>query len=187
MKGCRPGFTGAAAERVEHMRRILKVVDTMSEWSGSSARWFCVALVVVGSLDTFMRYAVNAPTIWAYETSSMLGGSIYALGWAYAHLHKSHIRVDIFFSRLSERGQAIADIICSALFFFPLMGVLIYKAWFWALRAWARGEVMMESYWYPPAGPFRTVIAIGITLLLLQGLVKLIRDIHFAAGRGHLD
>jgi len=95
--------------------------------------------------------------------------------------------VDIFFSRLSERGQAIADVVFASVFFFPLMGVLVYKATFWALRAWTRGEVMMESYWYPPAGPFRTVIAVGIALLLLQGIAKFVRDVHFARGRGHLD
>jgi len=172
---------------VVNMRRILKAIDFASESVGSWARWLTLGLVLVGALDTFMRYAMDAPTVWAYETSSMLGGSIYALGWAYALLHKSHIRVDIFFSRLSERGQAIADVIFAALFFFPLMSVLVYKATFWAIRAWTRGEVMMESYWYPPAGPFRTVIAVGIILLLLQGAAKFIRDVHFASGRGHLD
>jgi len=154
---------------------------------GSWARWLCLGLVLVGAFDTFMRYVVAAPTVWAYETSSMLGGSIYALGWAYALLHRSHIRVDIFYSRLSERRQAVADVVWSIVFFFPLMGVLLYKAMFWAIRAWERGEVMMESYWYPPAGPFRTVIAIGILLLLLQGIAKLVRDVHFAMGRGRLD
>ena len=171
----------------KHMRRILKAIDFTSETMGSWARWLTLGLVLIGALDTFMRYALNSPTVWAYETSSMVGGSIYALGWAYAHLHKSHIRVDIFFSRLSERGQAIADSVLAVVFFFPLMSVLVYKASFWAIRAWVRGEVMMESYWYPPAGPFRTAIAVGIIMLLLQGLAKFIRDVHFAAGRGHLD
>jgi len=46
---------------------------------------------------------------------------------------------------------------------------------------------MMESYWYPPAGPFRTAIALGLVMLLLQGIAKFIRDVHFASGRGHLD
>ncbi len=178
---------GTAPKCVVAMRRILQVIDAASEHVGSYARWLCLALVLVGAFDTFMRYVLNAPTVWAYETSSMLGGSIYALGWAYALLHKSHIRVDIFFNRLSEHRQAVADIVFSCIFFFPLMGVLLYKATFWAIRAWERGEVMMESYWYPPAGPYRTVIAVGILLLLLQGIAKLVRDVHFAMGRGRLD
>lgn len=169
------------------MRGALQAVDQISEHVGSAARWLTLALVLVGTFDTMMRYAFNAPTVWAYETSMMLGGSIYALGWAYVLLHRSHIRVDIFFSRLSQRGQAIADSVLAAVFFFPLMTVLLKISFSWMTRAWARDEVIMESYWYPPAGPFRTIIVIGIALLLLQGIAKLVRDVHFAVKGGRID
>ncbi len=162
------------------MRRILIGIDRITEAVGSAARWLCVALIVVGVFEVTMRYVFNAPTVWAYETSSMIGGGIYALGWAYALLHKSHIRVDIFFSRLSARGQAAADSILALVFFFPLIGMLAYKGVFWAERAFSRDLVMMESYWYAPQWPFRTVLAIGICLLLIQGSAKLVRDLHFA-------
>lgn len=169
------------------MRRILKFVDSISETVGSSARWLCVVLIVVGVYEVAMRYLFNAPTRWAYELSGMIGGAIYALGWAYALLHKSHIRVDVFFSRLSERGRAIADTILSLVFFFPLVGMLAYKGIFWLERAYSRNLVMMESYWYPPQWPFRAVLAIGICLLLLQGIAKLIRDAHFAVKGTTID
>jgi TRAP-type mannitol/chloroaromatic compound transport system permease small subunit len=169
------------------MRRILKLVDTVSETVGSFGRWFVVALILVGVFEVTMRYVFNNPTIWAYETSSMLGGTVYALGWAYALLHRSHIRVDVFFSRLSERGQAIADSILALVFFFPLIGMMAYRAVFWAERAWSRKLVMMESYWYAPQWPFRFILAFGICLLLLQGIVKFVRDAHFAVKGTSLD
>lgn len=169
------------------MKIALKILDSISEHVGSWARWLALGLVLVGTYDTIMRYVFNAPTVWAYETSMMLGGSIYALGWAYDQLRKSHIRVDIFYTRLSVRGKAITDAVCSAIFFFPLMVVLLKTSVFWAMRAWANQEVMMESYWYPPAAPFRTVIAIGVALLLLQGIAQLVRDVNLAMGREPLD
>jgi len=137
--------------------------------------------------EVTMRYAFNSPTVWAYETSSMLGGSIYALGWAYALLHQSHIRVDVFFSRLSLRGQAIADSILALVLFFPLIGLMTERSLFWAWRAWSRGLVMMESYWYAPQWPFRVILAVGICLLLLQGIAKFVRDVHFAAKGTTID
>ena len=169
------------------MRRILKTVDTISEKAGSWGRWFCLALILVGVFEVTMRYVFNAPTVWAYETSSMLGGAIYAFGWAFALLHKSHIRVDVFFSRLSLRGQAIADSILALILFFPLMGLMAERSVFWAWRAWSRGLVMMESYWYAPQWPFRTILAIGICLLLLQGIAKFVRDAYFAVKGTTID
>ncbi len=169
------------------MRRILKVIDTISEKVGSAGRWFVVALILVGIFEVTMRYVFNNPTVWAYETSSMLGGATYAFGWAYALLHKSHIRVDVFFNRLSARGQAIADAILALIFFFPLMGWMAERSIFWAWRAYSRNLVMMESYWYAPQWPFRTILAIGICLLLLQGIAKFVRDAHFAVKGSTID
>lgn len=169
------------------IRAILKVIDSISQWTGSSARWFCVALVLVGAYDTIMRYVFNAPTIWAYETMIMLGGAIYALGWAYNHLHKSHIRVDVFYTHLSPKGKAITDIVCTAIFFFPIIAILIKASVFWTWHAWKTGEVMIESYWYPPAAPFRTIIFVGICFFALQGLAQFIRDLYFVIRSKALD
>lgn len=169
------------------MRAILKVIDSISQQVGSSARWLCPALVFVGAYDTIARYVFNAPTVWAYETMIMLGGSIYALGWAYDHLHKSHIRVDVFYTRLSSGRKALTDLICAAIFFFPIMAILIKTSIWWAWEAWRIGEVMIESYWYPPAAPFRTAVALGICLFCLQGLAQFIRDLYFVIRRKALD
>ena len=169
------------------MRTILGIIDSISHWTGSSARWLCLALVLVGAYDVILRYAFNAPTIWAYETSVMLGGGIYALGWAYSHLHKSHVRVDVFYARVSPRGRALIDIVGALVLFFPLMVILIKTSFAWTWTAWANNEVMIETYWYPPAAPFRTVITIGICFFALQGLAQFIRDLYFIVRRKTLD
>lgn len=162
------------------VRTILKAIDSISQSTGLVARWLCLALVLVGTYDVVMRYVFNAATVWAYETSMMLGGTIYVLGWAYAHLRKSHVRVDIFYARLSERGKAILDVVCGAIFFFPLMAILVKSSISWAWRAWSIGEVMAEAHWYPPVAPFRTIVAIGICYFALQGLAQFTRDLYLA-------
>ena len=169
------------------MRTILKVIDSINQRIGTSAAWLCLVLVLVGTYDAIMRYAFNAPTMWAYETSCMLGGTIYVLGWAYDHLRHSHVRVDIFYARFSPRGKALMDVIAAAIFFFPLMGILVKTSISWMLRAWAMDEVMIESYWYPPAAPYRMIFALGICLFALQGLAQFIRDLYFAIRNKALD
>ncbi len=164
------------------MRRVLGAVDRFVQTLGSYGRGLVLVLIAVQLFEISMRYLFRAPTVWAYETSMMLGGTIYAIGWSYALLHKSHVRVDIFFSRLSTRGQAIADAVLSVFFFFPLVGLLAYRAIYWAHRAYIRGEVMMDSTWFPPAWPYKTILAFGICLLLITGIVKLVRDLQVAMG-----
>ncbi|MGE4299135.1 MAG: TRAP transporter small permease subunit [Desulfovibrionaceae bacterium] len=150
-------------------------------------KWFAFLLVLVGSYETISRHFFGAPTIWAYDSLCMAGGVTYLLGASYTHLRDSHTRVDIIYSHLSPRARAVMDIVCSLIFFFPLMGVMLKLSIDWAFRAWKINEVMFNSFWYPPAAPYRTVFAIGLLLLVLQGVAKLIRDVHFLVRGKEID
>lgn len=163
--------------------KTLQIIDLLSEKAGQIGKWFAFLLVLVGAYETIARHFFNAPTIWAYDTLCMAGGVVYLLGASYVYLHDSHTRVDLIYSMLSKRKQALIDIICSILFFFPLMTVMLKEATEWALKAWRTNEVLTNSFWYPPAAPYRTIFAIGLFLLILQGIARLIRDIYFL-GRG---
>jgi TRAP-type mannitol/chloroaromatic compound transport system permease small subunit len=169
------------------MSTILKIVDSISTHVGSAGRWLCPVLILVGTFDVIMRYVFNAPTIWGYETSIMLGAAIYALGWGYNHLHNTHVRVDVFYTHFSPRWKSIADSICSIIFFFPLMAILVKTSISWTLKSWAISEVISESYWYPPAAPSRTILAIGICVFTLQGLARFIRDLYFVMRSKGID
>ncbi len=158
--------------------KILKMIDWLSETAGAVGKWFALVLVVAGSYEAIARHFFNAPTIWAYDTMCMAGGVIYILGASYNYLHNSHTRVDIIYTALSPRKKALMDVVCALLFLFPLMTVMFKLAVDWAVKAWRINEVMFTSFWYPPAAPYRSLFAIGLLLLILQGLAKFIRDLY---------
>jgi len=160
------------------MKKIVRVIDSVSEWTGKTVRWACVALVLVLCYEVTARYVFTAPTIWAHETSCMLGGTIVALGWAYTHRHHGHVRVDVFYARMSPKGKAITDVLCAFFLLFPLLAILIYTAADFMWIAWLKSEVLIESYWYPPAGPIRTGMFLGLCLFALQGIAQFIRDLY---------
>ena len=67
--------------------------------------WLNVPLVLAVAYEVIARYAFNAPTIWSFDVTYMLYGTIFMLGAAYA-LHKgAHIRTDFFFERWSVRTK----------------------------------------------------------------------------------
>ena len=164
------------------MKTVVRVIDAISEYTGMIVRWACLALVLVLCYEVTARYVFNAPTSWAGDVSSMMGGAIAAMGWAYTHRHGGHVRVDVFYSHLSPRGQAILDIAFSLLFFFPLLLALAYISWDNMWFAWERGEVWVRGIWYPPIGPIRTVVVLGLSLFALQGVAQFIRDLYRLIG-----
>ncbi|MFC1931343.1 TRAP transporter small permease subunit [Chloroflexota bacterium] len=166
------------------MKRLGVIIDSISDWTGKTVRWLCVALILVAVWDVTLRYIFNAPTIWSYETSLMLGGTISVLGFSYVHRHHGHIRVDVFYARLTEKGKQIIDVLFASVFTMPLCIALTSMAFSWMLTAWARAEVMAETSWYPPSGPFRTIVFIGLFLFSLQALAQLVRDFQLLVRGG---
>ena len=169
------------------LRKLPHWIDRLSMASGAVGKWFAVLLVLAGTFETISRHFFNAPTIWAYDTMCMAGGAIYLLGASYTYFKDSHTRVDLIYSRFSPKGQAWIDVIGAAIFFFPLMIVMFDMAVRWAIRAWSMNEVMFTSFWYPPAGPYRTLFAIGLLLLILQAAAKFARDVYLLVKDETLD
>lgn len=160
------------------MRKILKIIDATNEFTGRSVRWLAIFLMLVICTEVFMRYALNKPTIQGPVIATMTGAALYTLSWGYVHLHRRHIRVDVFYTRFSMRGKAIIDVVCALVFLLPLIGLLTYAGWEWVWYAWSTGERSGQTYWYPITGPIRTVVFIGLVLFAFQGLAQFFRDIY---------
>jgi TRAP-type mannitol/chloroaromatic compound transport system permease small subunit len=168
------------------MKYILKAIDTVNDWGGMGARWLSAFMIIVIVIEVFMRYVFNAPTKWAYETAMMSGAAMYAFGFAYAERHNAHVRVDVFYHRYSPRQKAISDTILGFLFFVPVIAITLYGSWAWVLKSWSIQEKSVESFWYPPLYPLRTVIFVGWSLLFLQGLARIYRNFyHWIKGRDY--
>ncbi len=161
------------------MRKILRVIDAISEGIGSAGRWVVVALIAITFWDVLLRYVFGHATMWAFETGMMMGSAIIALGWAYCQKHDAHIRVDVIYVRLSERAKAVINVLGTVIFFIPLFIFLIIHATEWMVESWVFGEVSDKGYWYPPMGPIRTLFVVALLALFFQGIASLIRDVYF--------
>ncbi len=160
------------------MRRVLRTIDSLSNYVGRAACLLAIVLILVLVNETILRYVFNRPTMWGYELSYMVGASMAVLGWSYTHLRKGHVRVDIIYSRLSCRSQAIINVACSIIFLAPLLYVLVragYNSIAFALRM---NEILTESSWMPPAWPIRTIVFVGFVLFALQCIAQFARDMY---------
>ena len=162
------------------MKKVLKVVDAISDYSGRAFSWLALALVLVLVFEVVARWGFNRPTIWAHLTSQMMGGTLVVMGLAYAHVHKKHLRIDIIYRALSPRVKMILDVCFFLLFMVPVLYVFVLNSAEWAVQSWVMGEVRDESWWYPPAAPFRTVYLLGWCTFTLQCLARFFRDFYFA-------
>jgi TRAP-type mannitol/chloroaromatic compound transport system permease small subunit len=160
------------------MRKVLQTIDNISEWAGRLASWFAVGLVLLVVLEVFMRYAVKQTLMWSTETDLMFGTTIYCAGWAYAHRHNAHIRIDILYLQMPPRVRATFDVVGTFFLFFPVALVFIQSSFRYMMRSLIMGELSNVSFWYPPIWPWRAIVLLGFILLTLQALAHFYRDVY---------
>ena len=158
------------------MSKLVRGIDSLNEWAGRIFYWLIIPMTFVTTYEVVSRYAFNHPTIWAWDINTqLLGGYSLMLG-GYALLHNSHVTVDILVAGLSQRKKAILESTLSLLFFCSF-GILL---WQMSEAAWDSLKIMerSESLFSPPVYPVKILIAVGVLLLLLQGLSKFIKDFN---------
>ena len=160
--------------------RLVRIIDKFTDTTGTWVAWLNVPLVLAVSYEVISRYAFDAPTIWSFDVTYMLYGTIFMLGSAYA-LHKgAHIRTDFFFERWSTRTQGVIDSIAYLVFFFPSIFVFLLVSGQESWYAFEIGETSEQTPWRPILWPFKAVVPLTCLLLLIQGVSETIKSVWAA-------
>lgn len=163
------------------MKKFVRAVDAFNEFFGKYVALLVLPLVFVVVYEVVARKVFHAPTVWAFEVTVWLYGAHFMLGAAYTHLHDRHVRIDILSHQLPEKVQIWLSLITFVFIFIPFVGCLSYASVVYAAHAWSISEHSWSA-WKPPLYPFKTVMPVGLILLLIQGLAKFIRDIYRLKG-----
>ncbi|MBC7778517.1 MAG: TRAP transporter small permease subunit [Proteobacteria bacterium] len=134
-----------------------------------------VVLTAVVCYDVFMRYVLNSPTLWAFDVSYMLYGTVFMMCGAYTLAQNGHVRGDFLYSAMRPRKQAAIDLALYIVFFFPGILALCYAGIGYASESWSLNEHSSLTSGGPPLYHFKTVIPIAGALVMLQGLAEVVR------------
>ena len=159
------------------MTKFLFFIDSLSTWVGKSFAWLILVLSLSVTYEVFVRYALNAPTTWAFDFSYITYGALFLMAGAYALARNNHVRGDFIYRKWPPRRQATVDLILFILFFLPGVCALIYSGWNYAAMSVRFKEVSIFSPAGIPVFPLKALIPIAGTLLMIQGIAEIIRCI----------
>lgn len=157
------------------MQKLLLFIDKFSTFVGHAFAWLIVPLTLLISWEVFSRYALDRPHAWAFDAMIMLYGTLFMMAGAYTLAKNGHVRGDVLYSFFVPRTQAIVDLVLYLLFFIPGVIALAWAGYTYAAESWAILEHSSITSDGPPIYPFKSVIPLAGTILLLQGIVEIIR------------
>lgn len=168
------------------MNTFLDTIDRLSAWVGKAFAWCILILCLATTYEVFVRYALRAPTVWAFDVSYIMYGTLFMMAGAYALSRNAHVRGDFVYRMWPPRVQAGIELTLYFVFFFPGILALIYAGIIYAHESWGympfgptgpRGEISINSPAGVPVFPLKTILPIASGFLLLQGIAESIRCI----------
>ena len=157
------------------MTSIIHAIESLSIWVGRAFGWCIMILTFSVSYEVFVRYVLNAPTVWAFDMMVQMYGALFLMGGAYALAQDSHVRGDVVYRLLPVRWQARLDFVLYIFFFFPAMLALFWYGAEIASDSWRYKEVSWNSPARIQIYFFKTLIPIAGGLLILQGVAETLR------------
>lgn len=163
------------------IRWYVRIVDTLGKGAGVVAMILTFVLLAILVESTFARLIFGVSHIWSVEMAMFTMTAYYLLGGALSEQDHQHVRMDLFYSRLPDRGKAIIDSVTGIFVIFYLVflftGAIDNTKW-----AIANKQVNFSA-WAPPMAPIKTIMTIGIGLMLLQVIATFFRDLSRAMRR----
>ena len=162
------------------IRHYVRIVDRISDYVGYVAMMLIFVMVGVLLLDAVTRNVIHIPLHWCIEFAQFTLAAYYFMGGAVTLKNDSHVRMDLFYERLSERGKAKMDLATIGCLIFYLSVLLIgsVSSLTYAIETGER----RFSMWNPSMIPIKTLMVACIVLMLLQSVSLAFK--HIATLRG---
>ncbi len=157
------------------MTFIIHAIEQLSIWVGRTFGWCILILTLSVAYEVFVRYVLNAPTVWVFDMMVQMYGALFLMAGPYALAQDTHVRADVFTRFLPPRGQAWVDLVLYIVFFFPAMAALLWYGWEIAMDSWRYKEVSWNSPARIQIYYFKTLIPVAAGLFIMQGVAECMR------------
>jgi TRAP-type mannitol/chloroaromatic compound transport system permease small subunit len=159
------------------MQRWIARLEAVNGAVGAAVRWLALAMVLLQFAVVVLRHVFGISYIFLSEGVLYMHAALFMLGAGYTLLVDAHVRVDIFYSRLSARGRAAIDLAGALGFLLPSLLVLAWFTWPSVRNSWAVLEGPISVGGIPASFLLKSLIPAFCILLIVQGLACALRDL----------
>ena len=165
---------------------LLRLLDGFSEWTGRLIAWLTLLMVVVTFVVVVMRYVFEQGSIALQESVIYMHSFVFLLGAAYTLKHDGHVRVDIIYRPLGEKGKAWINLFGTLFLLLPVCVFLFWISWEYVATSWELKEGSQEAGGIAYRYLLKSALLAMPAMMILQGVAELLRNLLVLTGKGHL-
>ncbi|SON57577.1 TRAP-type mannitol/chloroaromatic compound transport system, small permease component [Hartmannibacter diazotrophicus] len=160
--------------------KYVRLTDRLSDYVGYLAASLIFFMGGTLIFDAVTRNVVKMPVHWAIELTQFTLAAYYFMGGPMTLKNNDHVRMDLFYSTLSERGKAKLDLVTVFCMIFYL-GVMLAGGISSLAYAIATDERRF-SIWNPSVIPIKSLMVACLVLMMMQAVALVFK--HIATLRG---
>jgi TRAP-type mannitol/chloroaromatic compound transport system permease small subunit len=160
---------------------LSRAIDTVNRLVGRSLSWLVLVAVLISAVNAVIRKAFGVSSNSWLELQWVLFSIIFLVGASWTLLDNEHIRIDIVNNLLPRRIRDAIDVMGHAFFLLPFTIVMLVTSLPFFLASFRIREQSGNAGGLPQ-WPAKSLIFIGFTFLLAQGLSELIKRIAVMRG-----
>jgi TRAP-type mannitol/chloroaromatic compound transport system permease small subunit len=162
------------------IRAYVRIVDRVSDYVGYLAASLIFFMGATLLLDAVTRNVLNIPVHWAIELTQFTLAAYYFMGGPITLKNNEHVRMDLWYATLSDRGKAKLDLVTVFCMIFYL-GVMLVGS-ISSLQYAIETNEKRFSMWNPSVIPIKALLTVCLVLMLLQAFSLVFK--HIATLRG---
>ncbi|GAB4335300.1 MAG: TRAP transporter small permease subunit [Flammeovirgaceae bacterium] len=165
------------------MIQFIKIINQLNEWMGRTSNWIATILMLLICLDVSMRYIFKFSSVAIYELEWHLFSVIFLFGAGYTLKQDKHVRVDIFYSKMSPQKKAMVNLLGYIFFLIPFCIIIIKGCVPYIKISYLMNEKSTDPGGLTMRYLSKSLILVGFVFLLLQGIAQTFQSILQLIGK----
>ncbi len=164
-------------------KNLVAMIDALNLKVGTTISWLSFSLVMLVVFDVIMRYLFKKSFVAVQETEWHIFAVYFLIGGGYTLLKDSHVRVDIFYQKMSARLKAWIDLLGVLFFLLPGCYLVIKTSSKFAWTSWMVREASADPGGLPGRYMLKAVVAVAFVLIALQGISMGLKNLLLLLGQ----
>jgi TRAP-type mannitol/chloroaromatic compound transport system permease small subunit len=166
---------------LQSLLKLSRGIDAFTRWLGKRLAWLILVAVIVATINAIVRKSLDVSSNSWLELQWLLFSIVFLFCAPWTLLDNEHIRIDIISNMMKKKLRDWVDVIGHAFFLIPLCIVMIVTGGPFFMRSVEVNEQSSNAGGLPQ-WPAKSLIIIGFSLLLIQGVSELIKRIAVMRG-----
>ena len=159
------------------LAKACSTLDAVNNGLGKTAAWLVVPMVLVQMGVILGRSAFNLGSLAVEDSILYMHASLIVLCLAFTFKHDAHVRVDIFYHRISPLSKAWINAIGGVLFLLPFSAFILFASLDYSWNAFQNKEASGDAGGLDLVYLLKALVPLAGALLFLQGLSNVLRNL----------